>query len=299
MTEFGRTNRRLAIIGAGKVGIALGNILSKAGHRIVGISSLSGVSAQQALDMVDAEVATADSSSIARNADTVFITTPDDAIEGVAGALVSCGAIADGSIVIHCSGALSSEILSPARACGARVGSLHPLQSFATVEQALENLPGSFCCIEGDDEAMPVLQGFVRDLGGVELSIPPEGKVLYHAAACVASNYFVAITELAIRIDIAAGIRRDIALASLLPLMTGTLNNIKRAGIPACLTGPISRGDAEIARRHLEALREALPDAVPLYCKLGGLTAEVASTKGTLPAEKAARLADIFHEFKT
>ena len=46
-------------------------------------------------------------------------------------------------MIIHMSGAQSSEVLERARDCGARVVSIHPLQAFASPEQAITNLAGS------------------------------------------------------------------------------------------------------------------------------------------------------------
>lgn len=294
-----RSNQRLriAIVGAGRVGAALGCLLSRAGHRIVGVSCRSIQKARKAKAAAGAEIASCEPAEITKSADVVFITTPDDVIGPLAESLADLNAFQAGASVIHCSGALSSEILAPARRCLAGVGSLHPLQSFATVSQAVRNLPGSFCCIEGDPQTVPILKRLVRDLNGRELEIPPASKVLYHAAACVACNYFVALVQLALSIDKAAGIERETALASLLPLMRGTLDNIENAGIPQCLTGPISRGDAHTVRRHLEALSEALPQAAHLYCELGRLTADIAQEKGTLSKEKAEQLALIFSNF--
>ena len=60
----------------------------------------------------------------------VFITTPDDAVGRVAARLAGVGPEkVRGRIVLHTSGALSSDVLAPLRARGFHTGSMHPLAS--------------------------------------------------------------------------------------------------------------------------------------------------------------------------
>ena len=66
----------------------------------------------------------------------VFVTTPDDKIASTCSNISTKKAFQAGAVVVHCSGALASSVLAPARQCGASVASLHPLQSFASVSQA-------------------------------------------------------------------------------------------------------------------------------------------------------------------
>jgi predicted short-subunit dehydrogenase-like oxidoreductase (DUF2520 family) len=167
---------------------------------------------------------------------------------------------------------------------------MHPLQSFATAEQAVRLLPGSFCCIEGDPRAVNVLWEAAGALGARVLAIPIEGKALYHAAAVVACNYLVALESAALKLAEAAGLDRGEALEALLPLIRGTVDNIETVGVPACLTGPIARGDVETVRTHLEAIAANAPDVLPLYKLLGLDTVQVAFAKGTLTPDCADEL---------
>lgn len=281
---------KFAIIGAGKVGVALARLLAEAGYSFLGAASRSLASAEKACRLAGSGVPTTEPAQVARKADLVFITTPDDAIQWVADESSAAGAFKRGAVVAHCSGALPSTILASVRAAGAHVGSLHPLQSFATVEQAVQLLPGSYCCIEGDPEAAEVLEQVARALGARALRIPTDAKALYHASAVLASNYLVALQNAALRLGEAAGIDRADALQSLLPLIKGTVSNLESVGIPDCLTGPIARGDVETVRRHLDALEAAVPELLPLYKVLGREAVQVALAKGTLTRHRAAQL---------
>lgn len=281
---------RFAIIGAGKVGTALAKLLADAGYEFVGAASRSLESAQAACAFAGAGTATSNASELTHGADLVFITTPDDTIESVCDELAQAGAFTSGSVVAHCSGALPSTVLEGARKSGAHIGSMHPMQSFATVEQAVRILPGSCCCIEGEPEAIAVLEGAARALAAHVLTIATEDKALYHAAGCVASNYLVALQNAALKLNEAAGISREDALKIMIPLLRGTVDNFEKVGIPGCLTGPIARGDVETVRRHLAAIEAKVPDLLPLYKVLGRETVEVALAKGTLTDDRAEQL---------
>ena len=79
--------------------------------------------------------------------------------------------------------------------------------------------------------------------------------------------------------------RRAGALAIYLPLVRQTLDNA-RAGHPAALTGPLTRGDAGTVDAHLAALRAHAPDAstsiAPSRTRVG-----LAEARGALTPEGA------------
>ena len=281
---------RFAIVGAGKVGSALAKLLSQAGYELIGVASRTLSSAGAAREMAGTGLATTAAAEVTRGAELTFLTVPDDAIEALCRRLAVEGAFAEGAVVAHCSGALASGVLSPARSCGAWIGSLHPMQSFATAEQAVRLLPGSSCCVEGDAEALPILRQAGRDLGTSVFTIEAESKPLYHAAACVASNYLVALQNAALKLSRAAGVGREDAVRALTPLVRGTVDNLESVGLPDCLTGPVARGDVETVRRHLKAIEERLPQLLDLYKVLGRETVEVALDKGSLQEEAAAQI---------
>jgi predicted short-subunit dehydrogenase-like oxidoreductase (DUF2520 family) len=91
---------------------------------------------------------------VADNADLILITTPDDAIPFVVNQI----RWHSGQYVIHCSGADSLDVLEPARIVGAIVGSFHPLQTFASIQKAIENLPGSTFALEAEGALLDILK---------------------------------------------------------------------------------------------------------------------------------------------
>jgi predicted short-subunit dehydrogenase-like oxidoreductase (DUF2520 family) len=285
-----KTKPSIAIVGCGTVGSAIGKLLSDAGYRISGVATSNLETAKKAAEATGAENHSDSPSDIAQGGDIVFITTPDDLIESMCVEMSEQGGFQQGACVIHCSGALSSEILASARACGAKVATLHPLQSFASVDQAVSLLPGSFCTIEGDKDALAMVREVAEDLGGIVLEISAKKKTLYHAAAVTASNYLVTLLHLALQLDRAAGLDGETSLKGLLPLIKGTLHNIGKKGIPDALTGPIARGDVATVSAHLRAIEKDAPELLLLYRCLGLYTVDLAKAKGTIGHETADEL---------
>lgn len=289
--------KKVGIIGAGNVGTGVGILLKRSGYPIVGVASRTPASAQRAASLLET-MASLDSAEVAKRSEVVFITTNDQSIGKVAEQIAQAGGFSPGQTVIHMSGSLTSRVLQPARDCGAWAVSVHPLQSCANVQRTVANLPGSVFSIEGDKEAYPVAEEIVAALGGTFFYIDARTKPLYHAAACVASNYLVAIIDLTRQLVIRAGMPPEIGEKAFLPLINGTLNNVAQVGVPHALTGPISRGDIGTVREHLEVMdAEGLVKLASVYSALGLYTADVALRKGTISEEVKREFTELFLPF--
>ncbi|MFX4263533.1 Rossmann-like and DUF2520 domain-containing protein [Pelotomaculum propionicicum] len=286
---------KIAVVGAGKVGSALALLLSRQGYPVAGVASKSIDSARRVADELKAP-ATVNPEEVTSGADVVFITTPDRVIAGVAEEIAARGGFRPGQVVFHTSGAHSADEVGAARRSGALAASLHPLQSFADIKMAMENLPGSYFALEGDPGALPLAGQIVRDLGGKSFSIAAEDKPLYHAAACIASNYLVSLMHFATGLYSRFGLTRAESFEALLPLVRGTINNISQVGPPQALTGPVARGDGPTLEGHLKALKDVGEQELDLYSRLGLFTVRVALEKGSINAEEAKKLDDIFRE---
>ena len=271
----------VAIVGAGRVGTALAVLWRRAGHRIVAVAGGEATPARAAIYLPDVPVL--DAVGAARAAQVVVIATPDGAIGDVANTIAAAGAVTAGDTVLHASGATGLDALDAPRAAGARVLSLHPLQTCPTVDAALERMAGAGFAVTALDEAGFALgERLARDAGGRPFRLADEAKPLYHAAAVFASNYLVTVTALAHEIERAAGL--DDPAALLAPLQEATLANIVRVGPAEALTGPAVRGDARTVARNLEALAGSMPEAVRPYVALADLALALAERSGRLPA---------------
>jgi predicted short-subunit dehydrogenase-like oxidoreductase (DUF2520 family) len=274
---------KIGFIGAGTVGTALAVRLSQRGCPVIAVSSRSLSSAQKLAQLVNNCRVCRTAQGVADAAQLVFITTPDDVIAGVAGEVQWH----EGQGVVHCSGAHSVDILEPAKRLGANVGSFHPLQTFASVNQAIENLPGSTFALEAEEPLLSELKELASVLDGSWVELKPGDKVLYHAAAVFACNYLVTLVKLAVDLWQDFGVPPKEATKALLPLLKGTINNIDNIGLPHCLTGPIARGDLSTIGKHLNALKAKDSELLITYKELGLQTIPVALAKGRIDEHRA------------
>lgn len=273
----------IGIIGAGVTGTALADRLCQQGYRIVAVNSRTLASAQRLASSISGCAICNNAQQVADTAQAVFITTPDDKIADLAANLNWH----PGQIVIHCSGVHSTDILEPAHKFGACVCCLHPLQTFASIEEAIHNMHGSTFALEGDEEALKVADEMATALQGNIIRLKASDKILYHAAAVTLSNYLVTLMKTAADLWQSFGVSQDDAVKAMLPLLKGTVNNIERVGIPGCLTGPIARGDIGTVQKHLIALEKDHPDARDTYRTLGLQTISIALSKGRISLETA------------
>ena len=280
---------RLGFIGAGTVGTALAASLSRRGYAVVAVSSRSRSSAERLAARIEGCEVYSDGQEVVDAADLVFITTPDGAI----GPVVAQYAWRRDKSVVHCSGADSLDVLESARASGASVGAFHPLQTFASVEEAIENLPGSTFAVEAEGSLMGTLEAIVASLDGRCVRLYPGDKVLYHTAAVLACNYMVALVGMATDLWKQFDVPTDEATEALLPLIRGTVNNITKVGLPNCLTGPIARGDLGTIEKHLKALADRAPQLLPAYKLLGLQTIPIALAKGKIDDTRAEEMREL------
>lgn len=266
--------RSLAIIGAGRVGRALGRRLREEGWRIGAVVARSEASARRAVRFIGAGQAHAAAVRSILASQVVLIAVPDDEIASVAAELSRIGGEElQGRVVLHTSGALDSRVLDPVRECGANVGSMHPLQTFTG--KNVPSLEGRVFAVEGDTRAMRVAQQVARSLGASPARIEGEKKVLYHAAAAIAAGHVLAVEEAATQLLISLGMVRREAVRALLPLTRQVLENFERLGPRAAWTGPLSRGDYKTVAAHLHALRDSPEEIAAAYEVLNRLAARV------------------------
>ena len=269
----------LSIIGCGKLGRTLGRLWH--GSRtftLFDILNRSTASAQEASAFIGAGSAAASCADL-RNADVYLIAAGDDQIAACCNALAAAGKLQPGSIVFHCSGALSSFELAAASERGAAVASIHPIRSFAVPQQVAGHFAGTWCGSEGDAAALAVLGPAFSAIGAQLVNIHREQKTLYHAAAVFASNYQVTLIDIAQQAYVAAGIAPELALKLIEPLLTESAANAFRLGPAAALTGPIARGDMATVARQYQAIQEWQPRVAQLYRQFAGLTTDLARRK--------------------
>jgi predicted short-subunit dehydrogenase-like oxidoreductase (DUF2520 family) len=285
------TNDRdsIAIIGLGKVGTAVGFLLRSSGYDIAAVSDTSEEALTRGVELTGGTPC-ADPSHAASLADAVIITTHDDAIKTACDRITADNAIKPGAKVIHMSGAGGLDLLESARDRGARTASIHPIQAFADVTSAIESIPGSTFGITAQDDMKEWAVRFVNDLDGTPFFVSETDKPLYHAAACIASNYLVTLMNIVVNVYQALGLSPEEAIKAFWPLVRGTVKNMEDHGPVTALTGPIARGDVGTISKHLHAFETKLPEILDIYRQLGVFTIEIGLKKQSLSEEKAEQI---------
>ncbi|HEY5532336.1 MAG TPA: DUF2520 domain-containing protein [Candidatus Anoxymicrobiaceae bacterium] len=278
------SSRKVAIIGSGRVGTAMALLLSERGYDVVCVADPEQQVRTRAAGLSGAEPV-ADDVEAARLADIIIITTPDSAIASTCRSIVDSGVEVRGKKFVHMSGALSLTALEPARHAGAQVLSIHPLQTFADMEGAVKALPGSTFGVTCE----PSLEGwasvFVSDLEGTMQLIRDEDKVLYHAAAVMASNFLAMMEYAALTIARGLGFSDDAFAEAFAPLYRASVENVARLGPVEALTGPLVRGDAGTIEKHLTALAEFDPGLATLYSRVCLWGLNLVEERGNLDRE--------------
>jgi predicted short-subunit dehydrogenase-like oxidoreductase (DUF2520 family) len=265
----------LSIIGAGKLGRSLGHLWHKSGAvKIQHVCNQTLNSARDAVAFIGAGEAVTSINNITP-CDFLLIATTDKAIAPSSLALSELDWISS-TTLFHCSGALSSEVLFSAKNKGAKVASIHPVKSFSSPEQLVQqNFAGTYCGVEGDKQALIRLERLFDILGALFIGINADNKMLYHCAAVMANNYYVALIELAQKTYIQAGLTKEESMNLLAPMLRETTENMIKHGTEQSLTGPIARGDTETVSLHIQALSDWNKNALELYQQLGEVALEL------------------------
>jgi predicted short-subunit dehydrogenase-like oxidoreductase (DUF2520 family) len=268
----------ITLVGSGNLASALGPALRTAGYRIDVVASRSAAESRKRAGSLakklSAKLIALEDAAPA--SDITWICHTDDALNTTARQLAQHRGW-KGKIVLHSSGALTSDVLAPLKRAGAHVASLHPMMTF--VSGATPDLSKVPFAVEGDARAVAAARRIVQRLGAKVFTIKKQNKVLYHALGSFSSPMVVAALVTAERVGQAAGLSREQSRKVMGPILHQTLKNYLKRGPAAAFSGPIKRGDLETVRRHLRELKR-VPDAGAVYRAL------VKSAVRDLPAKR-------------
>jgi len=283
----------VAIVGAGNVGSTLAKAFYRQGYQLVGIASKTLANAEKLASLFGVP-ATIRAAEITQYADIVIIATPDRCISQVVEEVAQTGGFRARQVVLHTSGGMTVDSLSPASQLGSFTGCMHPLQSFADRNRDVDILVGTYFALGGHEQAVNLGEKIVRDFGGQSFVLLDQDRPLYHAAACIVSNYFVSLLHWATQLYQDIGLTPEQASKALMPLVQGTLKNVQQLGVTAALTGPVSRGDGNTISAHLTALKNS--EQQKLYVALAHYTLGVAVGKGTVNEQQVAVIENLLNE---
>jgi predicted short-subunit dehydrogenase-like oxidoreductase (DUF2520 family) len=255
----------IALVGPGRLGQALGRLLTRAGYPVRFVAARRLARARRAARFIGGGRPLGMQAPELTSASVILLTTSDAAIAQVARELAALSHNWSGSVVLHTCGSLPAAVLKPLALRGAAIGSLHPFQTIPNPATGVRNLVGCFWAIEGDPAARKIAIGWVRALKGVAFPVGGSRRTLYHLAAFLVSPTTVTLMDHSFRLLRRLGVPARIARPMLGLFVGETVRNFVELGARRALTGPASRGDWRTIRRHLQALRRESPKLIPVY----------------------------------
>lgn len=187
----------------------------------------------------------------------VWILTSDGAIADVGRALADAEIVPSGVPVFHGAGARSGATLLGSLRPRHPVGSLHPICALRRERPWPSLLSEATFGLEGDPEAERFLEHLVAPQPFLRLAqLDGRGRLAYHAACALAANHLSVLEARATDVLRAQGHDAHEADDAIRTLMRSALDNLHDLGIPAGITGPMSRGDIGAVQAHLAALDE-------------------------------------------
>ena len=256
----------VSIVGAGNLGTALALTLPSAGCEVKYIATRrknrTAAHTKALARKLKARLVELGKEPL--DTDLVWITVPDDSVAQVASQLAGAQDW-KGRIVLHSSGALTSDELEPLRAKGGRVASVHPMMTF--VRGPVPEMAGVSFAVEGDRVATRAAKQIIERLGGKAFAIRKQNKVLYHAFGSFTSPLVIALMASLEQVALAAGVRKRDIKQVMLPLLLQTLRNYLYQDAGSAFSGPLARGDVATVRKHLNELKK-VPEAREVYLAL-------------------------------
>ncbi|MDQ1265421.1 MAG: hypothetical protein QG635_571 [Bacteroidota bacterium] len=287
----------ILIIGIGKLGSLLaGSLYGKIGRLWLLDSSPEAIASLPEEIKLNSEMYSK-LDELTELPDIIIISVNDSAISKVQLELsVIFGKKLEGKLVIHCSGAMTVDILDDCRKAGAEIAAVHPYQTL--FYQRNEVLEGVRWGVECSEESKESISQLISLIGGIPIylnQIDAAKKALYHCSAVAASNFLT--INLALASEIAQ--KANISAAEFFPpIIRTTIENNLEAILdnkPPPLTGPFARGDIETVKLHIEALRSE-PALLKIYCYLSLAAAEISLRNGMLDENSHFQLSKLLKE---
>jgi len=251
---------RLALIGPGRVGRTLVQLLPQDKFHLGAVLSRDLTSARRAVRIMKRGSA-AKTLRRLNDADVVLIAVPEPALEGVVEQLRKAKVDYQDKVILHTSTAHGSEALAPLKKLGAAVGSLQPLYIF---QSPVLSLSGVYFVYEGTRVAAAVARQLVRELGAEFQLVKADHKANHTVAASMASDLLTGLLEGATRQMMASGFTRRRALAAISRGVAAPIEEYARSGRNS-RPGVLLKRSRVAAEQYLPALCAADPETAEHY----------------------------------
>lgn len=239
----------IGLIGCGKVGITLCYFLKKH-NRIVGVYDIDKKYEKKALRLLHIKKNTS-FQELCKASEILFFATPDDQI--LKAYKKAQPFIKAKKYVFHFSGLLPSHTFPKKR--NMYRASVHP---FATFPQIL--IPPArkkyILFIEGDREAHDVARKIFPQKYFILKKINRKDKAMYHLTGVFSSNLLIGLLSATYELTKKLHWSKKGFYEVVVPLIEETLCNVKKFKLKNALSGPIERGDVEVIKKHVKALKK-------------------------------------------
>ncbi|MCB0726206.1 MAG: DUF2520 domain-containing protein [Ignavibacteriae bacterium] len=294
-------NKKVYIIGAGKVGSSLAFELKDKGYSIDFItdrnpdklkrisSSVHPISYSEKIDK-----------DFISGSQIIFICVQDRYIKDIISEISKFEIDFSDIFFILTSGSESSLLFNndPKVFNKEKTGSMHPVQTFNKISYDNQHLLEKiYFGIEGGIESVDLMKQIIGALGSEFILIPAEKKYLYHSACVISSNFLVTLLNISSEVMGNLGIDKAKTFEIFKPIIENTLKNIGSDGLINSLTGPFDRNDTGTISNHLKIINTELPSLIPFYTLLGMETVKVAFKKESLSMKNVIALLDLMNEY--
>jgi predicted short-subunit dehydrogenase-like oxidoreductase (DUF2520 family) len=250
----------ISFVGAGALASGLAKLLRAQGFIIGEIIARPSPRSQRKAKALarDVGAAAATLGNAGLTCGVLWLAVPDAAVEDVSRILAQRAQLPP--VILHASGALSSQALAALAGRGVQTGSAHPMMTFVDGEPPA--LRDAWFALEGTPTAVRAARHMAARLGASSFTIKPASKALYHAFGAMLSPMLATELAAAERIGLRSGIRESDVRRIMEPILLRTVQNVLRHGAASSFSGPLARGDVRTVQSHLESLAGSPESAV-------------------------------------
>lgn len=196
-TKSGQSRLRVGIIGAGPVGVILGQALAGAGHLLSGISAVSAANVERA-EAILPGVPLMEIPDLLAASDLVLLAIPAEQIEPSVTGWAELGLWRSGQILLHTAAEYGVGVLQTAVRQGVIPLAIHPAMRFTGTSLDLQRIRESYFAVTAPPVAIPIAQALVIEMGGEPLLISEAQRAKYSEAIDVASSFSAMVINQAI-----------------------------------------------------------------------------------------------------
>lgn len=283
---------RFGIIGAGRLGLALGRALQQRDFEVVHVAAPSSASRERATQILEVP-AHEDPLLVTEQVDCVVLCVPDDRLGELVTQLAQRPATASPIRLRYVSTSAAGGLtaLAPLAALGHDTCVLHPVASFVETDGDPTPFAGAGAAIGSNDAATATLaNALAHALGLLPFELAKDSWPI-HAAACTAASTLVG-TQLALAAELArsAGMHETAARGTYGRIAADAVRRFVEHGTLASRGGAVARGDSAAVGVQVLAVRRGASSYEELFDAGLAVAINDAFVSGAIDVESARRM---------